>query len=171
VDVFASADEQNMDKVKNETNPPVVFAKNQLEIATKPGNPKKITGLSSLPTAGIIALCDKSAPCGKYADQILTKAHVIIPPDKITRGENATQTVGQVAQGDADAGIVYVTDVKGAGSAVDGVEIPADQNAIAIYPIAVLKNASNAQTAQAFVDYVNSPAGQQTLQSYGFLAP
>jgi molybdate transport system substrate-binding protein len=171
VDVFASADQANMDKLKNETNPPVVFAKHQLEIATKPGYPKKITRLPRLPTAGIIALCDEKAPCGKYADQILKKASVTIPANRITRDENATQAVGQVAQGDADAGIVYVTDVQGAGSSVDGVQRPVDQNAIAISPIATLKKAPNAQTAQAFVDYVNSSAGQKTLQSYGFLAP
>ena len=170
-DVFASADQTNMDALKNETNPPVVFAKNKLEIATKPGNPKNIAGLSGLASAGVIALCAKKVPCGKYAEQVLQKANVTIPESKITRGQNATTTLGQVSQGDAVAGIVYVTDVKGAGSAVDGVVIPDNQNAIAVYPIASLKGSSNAETAQAFVDYVNSPAGQQTLQSYGFLAP
>jgi molybdate transport system substrate-binding protein len=173
-DVFASADQTNMTKLTSAgkiDGTPVVFAKNKLEIATKPGNPKHITGLSSLETAGIIALCAKEAPCGKYADAALKAANVTIPESKITRGQNATATLGQVTQGDAVAAIVYVTDVKGAGSAVDGVSIPDNQNQIAIYPIGVLKDASNAATAKAFADYVSSPAGQSVLQSYGFLPP
>jgi molybdate transport system substrate-binding protein len=173
-DVFASADTTNMDKLSSKNlldGSPQVFAKNALEIATKPGNPKNVKTLSDLETVGVVALCAVSAPCGKYADQVLQQAHVTIPSGDITRGENATATVGMVSQGDANAGIVYVTDVKGAGTSVSGVTIPADQNAIATYPIATLKNASNAATAQAFVQYVLSPAGQQTLQSYGFIAP
>jgi len=173
-DVFASADTSNMDKLTMAnliSGTSQVFAKNQLEIATKPGNPKNVKTLSDLETVGVVALCAASAPCGKYAEQVLKQANVTIPEKNITRGQNATATVGMVSQGDASAGIVYVTDVKGAGSAVDGVVIPADQNAIATYPIATLKNASSSATAQAFVSYVLSPAGQQVLQSYGFMAP
>jgi len=173
-DVFASADQSNMTKLTSAgkiDGTPVVFAKNKLEIATKPDNPKNITGLSSLPTAGIIALCAKEVPCGKYAEAALTAAKVTIPESSITRGQNASATLGQVSQGDAVAAIVYVTDVKGAGSAVGGVTIPDDQNQIAVYPIGVLKSSSDSATAKAFADYVASPAGQSVLQSYGFLPP
>ena len=173
-DVFASADTTNMDKLSSANllaGTPQVFAKNALEIATKPGNPKNVKTLSDLETVGVVALCAVSAPCGKYAEQALQKANVTIPPGNITRGQNATATVGMVSQGDANAGIIYVTDVEGAGSSVTGVSIPADQNEIASYPIATLKNAANATTSDAFVQYVLSPAGQKTLQSYGFMAP
>jgi molybdate transport system substrate-binding protein len=173
-DVFASADTTNMDKLSSAnlvSGSPQNFARNQLEIATKPGNPKNVKGLSDLASVGVVALCAEEVPCGKYAAQVLSQAHVTIPESSITRGQNATATLGMVSQGDANAAIVYVTDVKGAGNAVTGVTIPADQNAIATYPIAALKNASNAATATAFVNYVLSSAGQNTLRSFGFMAP
>lgn len=173
-DVFASADQTNMNKLTSKgkvAGTPTVFAKNKLQIGTKPGNPKHITGLSSLPNVGVVALCAQTAPCGKYAAQALQSAHVTIPTSNITRGQNATATIGMVSQGDANAAIVYVTDVKGAGGKVSAVDIPDNQNEIAIYPIGVLKSASNNTTAQAFATYVSSPAGESVLQQYGFLAP
>jgi molybdate transport system substrate-binding protein len=173
-DVFASADTKNMDKLSSANlldGTAQNFARNQLEIATKPGNPKNVKGLSDLASVGVVALCAEGVPCGKYAAQVLDQAHVTIPTANITRGTNATTTLGMVSQGDANAAIVYVTDVKGAGNAVTGVVIPANQNAIATYPIATLKNASNANTAKAFVNYVLSSAGQSTLQSFAFMAP
>jgi molybdate transport system substrate-binding protein len=174
VDVFASADEANLDKLVTGgqvTAKPVVFAKNKLEIATKPGNPGKIEGLADLATAGVVALCAPEVPCGKYADAALAEAGVTTPPDQITRGQNAKATLTAVSAGDADAAIVYVTDVKAAGSSVKGVKIPNAQNQIAIYPIAPLAESQNAATAKAFAKYVASPAGQKVLKRYGFLAP
>jgi len=173
-DVFASADQANMNKLTSKdkiAGTPTVFAKNKLQIGTKPGNPKHITGLSSLPKVAVVALCAETAPCGKYAAQALQAAHVTIPTSHITRGQNATATIGMVSQGDANAAIVYVTDVKGAGSKVGAVDIPDNQNEIATYPIGVLKSSSNSVTAQAFATYVSSPAGESVLQQYGFLAP
>ncbi|HET9728655.1 MAG TPA: molybdate ABC transporter substrate-binding protein [Acidimicrobiia bacterium] len=173
-DVFASADATNMDKLSTAKllrGAPQNFARNQLEIATKPSNPKHIKGLTDLASVGVIALCAEEVPCGKYAAQVLDQAKVSIPESSITRGQNATTTLGMVSQGDANAAIVYVTDVKGAGNAVAGIGIPANENAIATYPIAALKDASNTALAQAFVDYVLSTAGQHTLQSFAFMAP
>jgi molybdate transport system substrate-binding protein len=96
---------------------------------------------------------------------------VTIPADKITRNQNAKATLTAVSTGDADAAIVYVTDVKAAGSSVAGVKIPSPQNQIATYPIAPLADAPNAPTAKAFATYVASPAGQKILEKYGFLSP
>ncbi len=79
--------------------------------------------------------------------------------------------VTKVALGEADAGIVYATDVTAAGAEVEGVEIPADINVVAEYPIAVTKEAPNAEGAQAFIDFVTGEQGQEILASYGFLAP
>ena len=88
VDVFASADEANMDKLVTGgqvTAKPVDFAENKLEIAVKPGNPPKVRTLADLATVGIVSLCAPEVPCGKYADAALAAAGVTIPPDKITR--------------------------------------------------------------------------------------
>jgi molybdate transport system substrate-binding protein len=173
-DTFASADQTNMTKLTDKnlvSGSPVVFAKNQLVIVTKPGNPKNVKTLADLANAGTIALCGADVPCGKYAAQALQNAGVTIPESSITRGVDVKATLAAVTTGDANAAIVYETDAKSAGSDVDTVEIPAEQNVIATYPIAVLTGTSDKETAQAFVDYVMSSAGQATLQSFGFLPP
>jgi molybdate transport system substrate-binding protein len=172
VDVFASADEANMDKLVTGgqvTAKPVDFAENKLEIAVKPGNPQKVKTLADLASVGIVSLCAPEVPCGKYADAALAAAGVTLPPEQITRGTNAKVTLTAVSAGDADAGIVYVTDVKSAGSSVTGVRIRNSQNEIAIYPIALLADAANPTTAKAFAKYVASPAGEKILRKYGFL--
>jgi molybdate transport system substrate-binding protein len=172
VDVFASADEVNVDKLVDGgqvTAKPVVFARNQLEIAVKPGNPEDVAGLADLADVGIVSLCAAEVPCGKYADAALAAAGVTVPADQITRGQNAKATLTAVSAGDADAAIVYVTDVKSAGSSVGGVKISPSENQIAIYPIAPLGDAANPKTAKAFSKYVASPVGQKILRKYGFL--
>jgi molybdate transport system substrate-binding protein len=173
VDVFASADEANMDRLVDGgqvTAKPVVFARNELAIATKPGNPEKIVTLADLADVpGVVALCAAAVPCGKYADAALEAAGVTIPPEKITRGLNAKATLTSVSAGDADAAIVYVTDVNAAGSSVRGVAIPDADNQVAVYPIAPVADAANVATAKAFTKYVSSPAGQRVLKRYGFL--
>jgi molybdate transport system substrate-binding protein len=173
-DVFASADLTNMDRLVtagkvNAT--PTIFARNQMEIAVKPGNPKSVRTLTDLRSVGTIALCGTTVPCGVYAANVLSRAGVSIPESSITRGVDAKATLSAVAQGDANAAIVYVTDVNAAGSTVQGVEIPDDQNTIAVYPIAPIAGSSNAKLAKAFVAYVSSPAGQRTLVKYGFVGP
>ncbi len=171
-DGFASADEASMKKLTDAdlvAGRPQVFARNRLTIVVKKGNPKNITTLADLATAGTISLCGSAVPCGKYADQILEAANVSIPSDKVTRGQNVKATLAAVADGDADAGIVYVTDVTG--DKVQGVAIPDAQNAIATYPIATLTASTNRATMDAFIAYLLSPAGQATLQAAGFLPP
>jgi molybdate transport system substrate-binding protein len=172
VDVFASADEANMQELvdgQQVTAKPVDFARNQLEIGVKPGNPQQVEGLADLADVGIVSLCAPEVPCGRYADAALASAGVTIPPEQITRGQNAKATLTAVSAGDADATIVYVTDVEAAGSAVDGVKIPPPVNQIAVYPIAPLAEAANPKTAKAFARYVASPAGQKILKNHGFL--
>ncbi len=174
VDTFASADEDNMNKLVSASlieGTPTVFAKNKLEIVTKPGNPKNIKTLADLTKADVVSLCGLTVPCGKYAAQILQTAGVNIPETKVTRGVDVKGTLAAVATGDADAAIVYVTDAKSAGSTVDGITIPDAQNAIATYPIATIKGSANAATSQAWIDYAMSSKGQATLESFGFLPP
>jgi len=173
-DTFASADEDDMKRLVTADlvdGTPVVFATNNLVIVTKPGNPKKVKTLADLPNAGIVSLCNTTVPCGRYAGQILQGAGVTIPESRITRGTDVKVTLGAVTTGDADAAIVYATDARSAGAAVETVVIPDAQNAIAVYPIATIKASGNRATSQAFLDYVTSAAGEATLKSFGFLPP
>ncbi len=126
-DVFASADEESTARLTDENliaGEPQVFARNELVIVTKPGNPEGISGLADLADAGVISLCGEQAPCGRYAAEALSNAGVRIDEASITRGQNVGATLTAVAEGDAVAGIVYVTDARSAGDAVEAVEIP-----------------------------------------------
>jgi molybdate transport system substrate-binding protein len=172
-DVFASADLSNMTKLTDagkNASEPVVFATNLAEIIVGAGNPKGITGVADLANPGSIAVvCAPEVPCGKYAATIFKNAGVTVTPKSLE--ENVKAVVAKVTLGEADAGIVYKTDVTAAGDTAEGVEIPADINVVAKYPIAVTKEAANADGAQAFIDFVNSEQGQKILTSYGFLVP
>jgi len=172
-DVFASADEKNMQKLVDAglVETPKTFARNSLEIAVAPGNPKHITGLADLEKPGItLVLDDPSVPAGNYARQAFKKAG--LPAPKPASNElDVKSALAKLLSGDADAVVVYVTDVKAAGSKVDGVVIPAAQNVIATYPIAVVKASKYQAAAQAFVDEIVSGSGQQALAASGFLAP
>jgi molybdate transport system substrate-binding protein len=171
-DVFASADGSNMQKVVTSgqvTAAPVDFTANLLTIVVKKGNPKGVKTLADLPGVGIVSLCAAAVPCGKYAAQMFSQDGITIPPDKVTLGQDVKATLAAVSPGDADAGIVYVTDAKAAGSTVTQVKIPASLNVQAVYPIAPVAATQNVALAQAWIDYVLSPTGQKTLASFGFL--
>lgn len=172
-DVFASADTTNMNKLIPAdvvTGTAKTFAKNLLQIVVKSGNPKGIQTLADLAKPGVVVvLADPSVPAGKYAAQALAGASVTVHP--VSLELQVTSVLTKVSTGNADAGVVYQTDVASGGSSVTGVAIPAAQNIVATYPIAPLKNAPNPAVAQAFVDYVLSAAGQATLASFGFLPP
>lgn len=171
-DVFASADESNMKKLTDSgavSGKPTIFAKNKLVIVTKKGNPHSIDGLDDLSSGITVALCNPEVPCGKYAGQILEGAGVSIDTGHITRGQNVKATLTAVTEGDADAGIVYLTDAAGTDASV--VQIPDDLNVIASYPIAVVDSSGNKSAAQEFVNYLLSDAGQAILRDAGFLPP
>src|SRR6185295_1432782 len=142
-DVFASADEANVQKLVDAgeiEGAPVIFARNTLQIAVAAGNPKHVTGLSDLGKPGlVIALCGPTVPCGRYAAEAFAKAGVPVPSASQELDVKAVTT--KVALGEADAGVVYVTDVRAAGAKVDGVVIPEASNVVARYPIAVTKRA------------------------------
>ena len=168
-DVFASADQKNMTKLVAagaNSGRPVDFAKNRLEIAVEKGNPENIATLSDLAKPGVVVvLCDPSAPCGKYAAQVLDNAKVKLTPKSLEA--NVKSTLSKVEIGEADAAIVYVSDVTSSGK-VDGVEIPAKVNVLTTLPIVALKDSKNAALAKAWVDFV--VAHQSELVSkYGFL--
>lgn len=171
-DVFASADQANMDKITTAglgARTPLVFARNKLEIVVEKGNPKHITGLADLARPGLlVVLAGPTVPAGKYAGQALQAAGVKVTP--VSQEIDVKSVVSKVALGEADAGIVYLTDVKAAGSSVEGVVIPDQYNVVATYPAVVLKGAANPVAAGAFLNYLLGP-GRANLASFGFAAP
>jgi molybdate transport system substrate-binding protein len=166
-DVLATADTATMDGVAGKVTPPRVFATNRLAIAVAPGNPLGVTGLASLADPALkVVLAAPEVPAGKYAQQVLARAGAAVKP--VSLEESVKGVVTKIALGEADAGIVYVTDVHAAGGKIAGLDIPAADNVTATYPIAALRDSASAADAQAFVDYVLSTAGQQTLRDAGF---
>jgi molybdate transport system substrate-binding protein len=172
-DVLASADATNLDKLKADgftVGTPQVFAHNKLEIVVAPGNPKGITGLADLAKSGVIYISEAATvPAGKYSLQALAKAGVTVTPKSLETDVKSVVSKIQLPPGEADAGIVYATDVKAAGSKVQGVPIPDAYNVIATYPVAVVKGTKSADLANAFIAFVLASAGQSTLESFGFI--
>jgi molybdate transport system substrate-binding protein len=170
-DVFASADTTNMDKLIADgfaAGTSQVFAHNKLEIVVAARNPKGITGLTDLAKPGVIYItAAATVPAGKYALQILAKAGVTAHPKSLET--DVKSVVSKIELGEADAGIVYATDVKAASSKVQGVPIPDAVNVIATYPIVAVKGTKNSNLANAFISYVLSADGQAKLVSFGFL--
>lgn len=173
VDVFASADTKNMDKVAEADlidGDPRVFATNSLRIIVAPGNPLDITSLADLARPGLVYVtCDPNVPIGRYAQEVLEAAGVDVTPASFE--ENVKGIVAKVTAGEADAGIVYTTDVLAAGDRAEGVDIPADLNVSARYPIAAMKSADSSAAARRFVDFVDSSEGAAILIRFGFGAP
>ena len=172
-DVFASADEANIQKVvdaKLTDGAATSFVGNRLQIAVAPGNPKKIGGLADLARPDVVlVLAAPTVPAGKYALDALTRANVTARP--VSLEVDVRAVLNKVSLGEADAGIVYVTDVKSAADRVTGVNIPEQHQVLARYPIAVLRDSKNARLARGFVDYLLSPAGQSVLAEFGFSMP
>jgi molybdate transport system substrate-binding protein len=169
-DVFASADTANMDKVRDLVGLPQGFAGNLLQIVVERGNPKGIQGLEDLAGSGLkVVLAAPEVPAGRYAEQALDKSGVKVRPASLE--DNVKAVVSKVSLGEADAGVVYRTDVGAGGDKVEGVDIPREQNVPATYPIATVKGSRSQQRAQAFVDLVRSADGQRVLARFGFLPP
>jgi len=172
-DVFASADQPNMQKLVDgglADGKPAVFTQNKLQIVVQAGNPKKIAGLADLANPNLVVdLCAPAVPCGSYAAQAFARANVRVTPK--SQEQDVKSVVTRVSLGEADAGIVYTTDVKAGGPSVAGVDIPADQNVVASYPIVRVKGTRNPTTANAFIDWVVGAMGQKVLAQYGFTRP
>jgi len=172
-DVFASADTQNMDKVaadKLVAAAPVYFASNTLQIVTPPDNPAHITSLEDLAKSGIkVVLCAPEVPCGSAAQKIEDASGVAIHP--VSEESSVTDVLNKVATGEADAGLVYVTDVLSAGDKVTGIAFDESSEAVNTYPIATLRGSKNTKLASQFVDLVTGGKGQDILAGAGFTQP
>jgi len=171
-DVFASANTSNMDQIveAGAADAPQDFATNLLEIVVPAGNSAGVTGLADFANADLlIGLCAEEVPCGDFGREALANAEVTPSIDSNEPDVRALLT--KIEAGELDAGIVYVTDVLSAGDAVEGIEIPADDNVTATYPLSTLTDAGNTEVADAFVEFVLSDEGQEILASYGFDSP
>jgi molybdate transport system substrate-binding protein len=172
-DVFASADTKNMAKATADDlvrGTPVDFATNTLEIAVPPGNPAKITSFADLARPGVkVVVCAPEVPCGAAAQKVEAATKVELRP--VSEENAVTDVLGKVQSGEADAGLVYVTDVKGAAGKVGGVTFPEASSAVNTYPIAALAGSKNADLARQFVTLVTGPEGQQVLAAAGFAKP
>ncbi|MDH6627260.1 molybdate transport system substrate-binding protein [Streptomyces sp. LBL] len=172
-DVFASASPKTMKIVTDAGDAfgtPATFVRNQLEIATLPGNPDKITSLKDLTKSSLkVVLCDKEVPCGAAAQKALDASKLKLTPVSYEQDVKAALT--KVELKEADAAVVYKTDVHAAGDKVEGVEFPESADAINDYPIVQLKDTKNADAAKAFIALVQSAEGQKVLTEAGFLKP
>ena len=172
-DVFASADTKNMDKARADNlvqGDPVTFASNTLEIAVPPDNPATITSFADLAEDGVkVVICAPQVPCGSATHKVETASGVTLKP--VSEESSVTDVLNKVTSGEADAGLVYKTDVKSAGDKVLGVPFPVSSEAVNVYPIAVLTGGENADLAREFVDLVTSVEGQQVLADAGFGKP
>jgi len=172
-DVFASASPATMQQVSDDgdtTGTPKVFVRNTLEIAVPSGNPAGVTGLKDFANKKLtIALCAPEVPCGAAAATVFKLAGITPQPDTLESDVKAT--LAKVTLGEVDAALVYKTDVKAAGSKVQGLDFPESAQAINDYPIVALKNAPNPKAAAAFVALVESSQGQKVLSDAGFQLP
>lgn len=172
-DVFASADQRQMTRVAAEgltAGQPQRFATNSLTIAVPRGNPAGVDSLDDLANARLdVVVCAPQVPCGAAARELERVAGVALAPD--SEESDVKDVLAKVEAGEADAGLVYVTDVRAAAPAVEAIEIAQPGAARTPYPIAVLRDATHPDLARAFVDLVRGDRGRQVLRDAGFGRP
>ena len=182
-DVFASADQIQMDNARKSgviSGPDETFAKNQLVVIVPKSNPGSIQSAADLARPGIkFVTAAPEVPIGVYTQQVFDKMSQVeafgadfkdrANANVVSREPNVRQVTSKVQLGEADAAIVYLTDVTPqAAPDLTIIPIPADLNVIATYPIALVNGGTQAELGQKFIDLVNSPAGQSILQRWNF---
>jgi molybdate transport system substrate-binding protein len=184
-DVFASADDRWMQVAKDSgliDGTPQTFVHNRLVVIVPKGNPARIGKLQDLARPGVkLVLAADAVPAGRYAREALFQLaqlsgftpgypqHVLA--NVVSNEENVHGVVSRVQLGEADAGIVYGSDVTPAvARVVRRFDLPDSANVIASYPIAVVRHAPNADAGKAFIEFVLSPSGQAVLTKNGFIA-
>ena len=172
-DLFAAANTSTMKTVSDAglvDGEPTVFATNVLQIVTPPGNPAGIASFADLARPGLkVVVCAPQVPCGSAADKIEQATGVTLSP--VSEEPDVKSTLGKVTTGNADAGLVYATDVHAAGDDVQGIAFPEAEQAVNDYPIAVVAEAPNADLARAFQELVTGAEGRAVLGSAGFGNP
>jgi len=172
-DVFASADEANMEKLTAEGlqgSDPQVFATNSLQIAVPPDNPAGVETFRDLADPGLnLVVCAPEVPCGAASESVAGSAGVELQP--VSEEQSVTDVLAKVSSGEADAGLVYVTDVAAAGDDVRGIEFPESDAGVNLYPVTTVAGSDQAALAQEFVDLVLSAEGRRVLARAGFGRP
>ncbi|GGM29823.1 molybdate ABC transporter substrate-binding protein [Promicromonospora citrea] len=168
-DLVASADEATMERLTADGlagADPVAFASNTLRIAVPAGNPADVSGLADLAGDLDVVVCAPEVPCGAATQRVARRAGVELSP--VSEERSVTDVLAKVTTGEADAGLVYVTDVAAAGGAVEGVAFPEAAAAVNVYPIAAVAGSPHAELAAEFVDLVRAGPGQRILRDAGF---
>jgi molybdate transport system substrate-binding protein len=172
-DVFAAANTSTMTTVTKAgltSGDPAVFVTNVLQIAVAPGDPKGIHSFADLTKPDLkVVVCAPQVPCGSATQQVEKATGVTLKP--VSQETDVRSALSKVTTGDADAALVYVTDVKSTNGKVEGVDFPESAKALNQYPIAVLKNAPQPELAAKFLALVRGPDGQQVLKNAGFGTP
>ena len=172
-DVFAAASDATMKTVTDAgdtASPASIFATNVLQIATVPGNPKGIATFADLAKPDLkVVVCAPQVPCGAAETKIETATKIDIKP--VSEEPDVKSVLSKVSSGNADAGLVYVTDVNAAKGTVQGVNFPEASTAKTNYPIAVVKQSTQTDLAQKWIDLVKGDAGTQVLAAQGFGKP
>lgn len=172
-DVFASADEANMDSAVEAglvAGEPSLFASNTLTIVTPPGNPAEVEDLEDLADNDVVTVvCAPQVPCGAATEQVTEAAGVALSP--ASEESAVTDVLGKVRAGEADAGLVYVTDARGAGEDVETIDFPEAHDVVNLYPGAALESSGNPEASEAFVEFLQSTEAQEILAEAGFQDP
>ncbi|MFF4221157.1 molybdate ABC transporter substrate-binding protein [Streptomyces nondiastaticus] len=169
-DALVTADTKTMEDLRKDTGSPTVIAKNRLTIATAKDNPKNVKSLSDLSRDDLkVVLAAPEVPVGRYSKKVLDQQHVTVKP--ASQEPNVRAVLSKVSLGEADAGIVYVTDATTAKNKISTTPIPDAQNAVASYPAATLKNSKHADQAADFVKWLTTDEAQKLLRTAGFQQP
>ncbi|HZE67194.1 MAG TPA: molybdate ABC transporter substrate-binding protein, partial [Sporichthyaceae bacterium] len=172
-DVFAAASPATMKTVTDAgdaAGSPQLFVRNRLEIAVPPSNPGNVTGLADFGKSSLkIAVCAVAVPCGAAADKVFKASG--ISPEIDSYEQDVKGVLTKVEAGEADAGMVYQTDVKSAGDKVKGIDFAEAANAINDYPIVALTEAKNPSAAAAWIAFLQSAEARQMFTDAGFQTP
>ncbi|MFJ5699617.1 molybdate ABC transporter substrate-binding protein [Arthrobacter sp. NPDC093139] len=172
-DIFASADTKNMTKLTDAKlidGAPLAFATNVLEIAVPPTNPASISSFADLGKPGVkVVACAPQVPCGDATDTLERATGTILAP--VSEESSVTDVLGKVTSGEADAGLVYVTDIKSVGDKVKGIPFAGSGKAVNTYPIATVGTSKNKDLALAFIAAVTGSEGKKILTEAGFGTP
>ncbi len=172
-DVFASADQANMAKLSDVglvAGTPKDFASNVLTLVVPPGNPANIASFADAAKPGVkLVICAPQVPCGAASASDAAAAGLALTP--VSEDLNVTSVLGKVTSGEADAGLVYVTDAKTAGDKVKAIPLGLDKPTVNLYPIAAVNTSKVPELAQGFMDLVTGAEGRKVLTDAGFGKP
>lgn len=172
-DVLATADERTMAGAVDEglvEGSPEVFATNVLTVVVPAGNPAGVASVQDLENMDVqTVVCAPQVPCGAATAHVTEAAGVSLAP--VSEESSVTDVLGQVTSGQADAGLVYVTDARSAGDAVERIEIPEADQAVNRYPVAVLEGSDEQELARQFVELATGLDGREILAESGFGSP